>query len=162
VPEPLDPDEPRQLAEMVRQWGLRHVVITCVARDDLEDRGAGQFIKCIREIRNQCPETKVEILTTDFSLKYEVIDEVLMEGPDVFNHNIETVRRLSPNVRHRARYENSLRFLAYLKEKTPEQITKSGLMLGLGETEGEVVEALKDLKDVGCEILTMGQYLRPS
>jgi lipoic acid synthetase len=158
----LDPEEAKHISEMVKQLQLKHVVITCVARDDLDDRGGGQFIKCIREVRAQCSDTKVEILTTDFSLKYNVIDEVLAAEPDVFNHNIETVRRLTPHIRHTASYENSLRFLAYLKEKNPEQVTKSGLMLGLGETEDEVIEALVDLRDVGCETVTIGQYLRPS
>jgi lipoic acid synthetase len=161
-PRAVDPAEPRQVAEMVAILGLRHVVITCVARDDLADRGAGQFVKCIREIRTQTPQTRVEILTTDFSLRYDVIDEVLAERPDVFNHNIETVERLTPRVRHRASYRNTLSFLQYLKRCRPDQVTKSGLMLGLGERRDEVVATLSDLREVGCDIVTIGQYLRPA
>ncbi len=162
IPRPVDPLEPQQLSAMVRQLGLKHVVITCVARDDLADRGAAQFVKCIAELRRQSPETAIEILTTDFSLYYAAIDQVVAAEPDIFNHNIETVARLSTQVRHRATYGDSLRFLAYLKERRSEQVTKSGLMLGLGETEAEVIQALKDLRNVDCDFLTIGQYLRPA
>ncbi len=161
-PGPVDVEEPRQLAHMVALMGLKHVVITCVARDDLEDGGADHFVKCIREVRTKCPKTKVEILTTDFSLNYEAIDQVLAAQPDVFNHNIETVARLSPQVRHRASYAHTLRFLAYIKEQCPQQLSKSGLMLGLGECESEVFATLQDLRAAGCDIVTIGQYLRPA
>ena len=162
-PRGIDPDEGERLADMVEHLKLNHVVITSVARDDLCDLGASHFVDCIQKVRGLCPKTKIEVLTTDFSLIDSAIDRVLFEGkPDVFNHNLETVRRLTDRVRHRATYDNSLRFLAYLKGRRPGQVTKSGFMLGLGEGKKEVIETLEDLHAVGCEIVTIGQYLRPS
>ena len=161
-PRPVDPEEPQQLAAMVKRLQLRHVVITCVARDDLEDRGAAQFARCIQAVRYDSPSTSVEILSTDFSLLEPAIEEVVKAGPDVMNHNVETVRRLTPRVRHRFRYEDSLRFLALVKAKSTSQVTKSGLMLGLGETDEEIEETLHDLRSVDCDIVTIGQYLRPA
>lgn len=161
-PRPIDPDEPRHVAEMVSRLGLHHVVITCVARDDLADRGAGQFVRCIQSVREQNPATRIEILTTDFSGVDEAIYTVLLAKPDVFNHNIETVRRLTSRVRHRAGYEESLHFLATLKERQPGQVTKSGLMLGLGESHEEIIQCLEDLRAVDCDLLTIGQYLQPA
>ncbi len=161
-PLPVDSEEPRQLAAMVRALKLKHVVITCVARDDLADGGASQFIESIHKVFSSSPDTRVEILTTDFALNWGAIDRVLAARPGIFNHNIETVRRLAPQVRHRASYDNTLRFLAYLKEQRPEQVTKSGLMLGLGEEREEVLTTLKNLRTVGCSIVTIGQYLQPA
>lgn len=161
-PRAVDPAEPEQLAAMVQQLQLKHVVITCVARDDLADGGATQFARCIEAVRRASPTTTVEVLTTDFSLQEEAIERVLAARPDVLNHNVETVQRLTPRVRHRFRYEDSLRFLAMAKAKSSGQVTKSGLMLGLGESEAEIETTLRDLKSVNCDIVTIGQYLRPA
>lgn len=159
---PVDPHEPHALAEMVAGLNLSHVVITCVARDDLSDGGAAHFVQCIEAVRVLNPHTTIEILTTDFNLCLESIESVLQARPDVWNHNIETVRRLTPRVRHRATYENTLQFFKIIKEQAPAQRIKSGLMLGLGENKAEVYETLTDLRSVACELLTIGQYLRPS
>ena len=161
-PRPVDPDEPEQLARMVAALDLKHVVITCVARDDLADRGASQFARCVEAVRSECPATRIELLTTDFSLLDEAISVVLEARPDIWNHNIETVARLTDKVRHRARYEDTLKFFRIIKQRRPEQKTKSGLMLGLGETHDEIMVTLQDLREVGCDMLTIGQYLRPA
>lgn len=161
-PRAVDAGEPGQLAAMVKRLQLKHVVITCVARDDLEDRGASQFVRCIEAVRSASPTTTVEILSTDFSLLESAIEQVVAAGADVLNHNIETVRRLTSQVRHRFRYEDSLKFLALVKAKSRSQLTKSGLMLGLGETDEEIEQALQDLRAVECDIVTIGQYLRPA
>ena len=161
VPRPVDPAEPAHVAEMVARLGLKHVVITCVARDDLPDRGAAHFVKVIEATRRRNAETKIEILTTDFGMQPEAMEQVCRARPDVFNHNIETVARLSPGVRHRATYRNSLEFLRQIKSFDPSITTKSGMMLGLGETRAEIRQALKDLRSVGCQIVTIGQYLQP-
>lgn len=161
-PEPVDLQEPAKVAEMVSLLGLRHVVITCVARDDLDDGGAGHFVKVVETIRAREPACKVEILTTDFGMNRSSMETVCRARPDVFNHNLETVRRLSPRVRHRASYENTLEFLRRIKEFDASITTKSGIMVGLGETRKEVVQALRDLRAVGCSILTVGQYLQPT
>jgi lipoic acid synthetase len=158
----VDAGEPAKVAEMVSLLSLRHVVITCVARDDLVDGGAAHFVGVIEAIRGREPGCKVEILTTDFGMKRESMETVCRARPDVFNHNLETVRRLTPRVRHRASYDNTIEFLRRIKGFDPSMTTKSGLMLGLGETREEVLSALKDLRDAGCSILTIGQYLRPS
>ncbi len=161
-PAPVDAEEPAKVAEMVSLLELKHVVITCVARDDLEDRGAAHFVGVIQAIRSREPGCKVEILTTDFGMKRDAMETVCRAKPDVFNHNLETVRSLTPRVRHRASYENTLEFLRRVKTFDPSMTTKSGLMLGLGETRGEVLTAMKDLRGTGCSILTIGQYLRPT
>jgi len=161
-PLPLDPDEPARVAQAARQMGLRHVVITGVARDDLPDGGAGHFRHTIEAVRALCPGTAIEVLVPDFQDKDDAIDTVLAARPDVFNHNIETVRRLTPTVRSRATYERSLSVLRKARERgTPGIFTKSGLMLGLGESHAEVLEAMADLRSVGCQVLTLGQYLQP-
>src|SRR5262249_36857402 len=147
-----------KVSEMVSLLGLKHVVITCVARDDLPDGGAGHFVRTIEEVRKNNPSCAVEILTTDFQMNREAMKSVCRAKPDVFNHNLETVERLSPRVRHRASYRNSLEFLRRIKETDPTLSTKSGIMLGLGEEREEVVTALRDLRSSGCEILTIGQY----
>jgi lipoic acid synthetase len=171
APMPLDPDEPRKVAESVSLLGLRYVVLTSVARDDLPDQGAGWFAQTISQIRHQNPETKVEVLTPDFwggrngdlnDQQQARIATVISAQPICYNHNIETVRRLQGPVRRGAKYERSLRVLSVVKALNPAIPTKSGLMLGLGETEAEVLETLTDLRAVGCDRLTMGQYMRPS
>ena len=167
---PLDPDEPQKVAESVSLLGLRYVVLTSVTRDDLPDQGAGWFAQTIAQIRYQNPETKVEVLTPDFwggrdnpdDLQQERIATVVSAQPACYNHNIETVRRLQGPVRRGAKYERSLRVLSVVKALNPAIPTKSGLMLGLGETEAEVLETLADLRAVECDRLTIGQYMRPS
>ena len=158
----VDKEEPSKVADMAALLGLKHVVITCVARDDLEDCGASHFVKVIEAVRLKNPECAVEILTTDFQMKRESMETVCRALPDVFNHNLETVERLSPRVRHRASYQTSLEFLERIKVFDPSLKTKSGIMLGLGETREETLQAMKDLRAVGCEILTIGQYLQPT
>jgi lipoic acid synthetase len=142
---------------------LKHVVITAVARDDLPDGGAAHFEQSIRAVRNACPGVAIEVLTPDFGDRDDAIDCVIAAQPDIFNHNLETVRRLTPTVRHRATYDRSLSVLAKVKCRAPAHTyTKSGLMLGLGETHEEVLTALDDLRRSGCDILTLGQYLQPT
>jgi lipoic acid synthetase len=162
-PLPLEPDEPERVAQAASRMGLRHVVITAVARDDLPDGGAGHFARTIQAVRALNPQTVIEVLTPDFNERDAALDAVLAAGPHIFNHNIETVRRLTPAVRSRATYERSLRVLGKAKARRPHSIhTKSGLMLGLGETQAEVLQALADLRSVGCDLLTLGQYLQPT
>lgn len=164
-PMPPDPDEPRRLAKTVREMGLRYVVITSVDRDDLRDGGASHFVACIRAVREAVPGIKVEILTPDFRGKgrLERALAVLAEAPpDVFNHNVETVPRLYPAVRPGADYRASLNLLARFRERHPAIPTKSGIMLGLGESREEVLSVLADLRAHGVELLTIGQYLQPS
>jgi lipoic acid synthetase len=162
-PLPLDLDEPRRVAEATRRMRLKHVVITAVARDDLPDGGARHFEQSIHAVRSACPGIVIEVLTPDFGDRDDAIDCVLAARPDIFNHNLETVRRLTPTVRHRATYDRSLGVLAKVKERAPASTyTKSGLMLGLGETHDEVIAALDDLRLSGCDILTLGQYLQPT
>jgi lipoic acid synthetase len=162
-PLPLDEDEPRRVAEATRRMRLRHVVITAVARDDLADGGASHFGRSIQAVRDACPQVVIEVLTPDFGDADEAIDRVLAARPDIFNHNLETVRRLTPAVRHRATYDRSLSVLSKVKRRAPAQTyTKSGLMLGLGETHEEVLTTLDDLRRSGCDILTLGQYLQPT
>jgi len=159
----LEADEPMRVAEATRRMGLRHIVITAVARDDLEDGGAEHFRQTIEAVRELSPQITIEVLTPDFLDRDNAIETVLTANPHVFNHNLETVRRLTPAVRSRATYDRSLSVLAKVKAKRGNAIhTKSGLMLGLGETESEVLEALADLRGVDCDILTLGQYLQPS
>ncbi|MGA2659497.1 MAG: lipoyl synthase [Verrucomicrobiota bacterium] len=162
-PLPLDPQEPARVAEATRRLRLRHVVITAVARDDLPDGGAGHFARTIQAVRALNAGIVIEVLTPDFNDRDAAIDAVLSGNPHIFNHNLETVRRLTPAVRSRATYDRSLSVLGKVKGKRAESIyTKSGLMLGLGETEAEVETALADLRRVGCDLLTLGQYLQPS
>jgi lipoic acid synthetase len=162
APLPVDYDEPRRVAEAVEAMGLKFAVITSVNRDDREDGGAELFALTIRAIRDRLPGCGVEVLVPDFQGKLEAVDIVLEAAPDVFNHNTETVPRLYRQVRLGARYERSLDVLAYAKRAAPNTPTKSGLMLGLGETEAEVLGVMRDLRAHGVEILTLGQYLRPS
>ena len=162
-PLPLDAGEPLRVAEAARRMRLRHVVITAVARDDLADGGADHFRRTIEAVRALNPSLAIEVLTPDFNDNDAAIDTVLAARPQVFNHNLETVRRLTPAVRHRATYDRSLSVLAKAKRRGASGLhTKSGLMLGLGETPDEVREAMRDLRGVGCDILTLGQYLQPT
>jgi lipoic acid synthetase len=161
-PEPLDADEPRRVAEAVARMGLSHVVITTVTRDDLLDGGAAHFVATIEAVRAAVPDAAVEVLTSDFGGSEDAIDLVASARPDVFNHNLETVPRLYATVRPEAIYERSLRVLQRVHETQPDLPTKSGLMLGLGETAEEVVAVMRDLRAHGVEMLTLGQYLRPS
>ncbi len=162
APLAVDYDEPRRVAEAAAAMGLRHVVITSVNRDDRKDGGAELFALTIRNIREVLPGCSVEVLIPDFQGSHPAMDIVLEAAPDVLNHNTETVPRLYRQVRLGARYERSLDILAYSKVTRPEIPTKSGLMLGLGETEEEVIGVMRDLRAHGVEILTLGQYLRPS
>ena len=160
TPQPPAPDEPARLAEAVAALGLRHAVVTSVTRDDLPDEGSGQFAATIRAIHDAC-DASVEVLTPDFHARAECLDRVLGAGPEVFNHNVETVPRLYPLVRPEADYGRSLDVLAYAgRHGGP--LTKSGLMVGLGETREEVRQTMADLRTAGCDALTIGQYLRPS
>ena len=159
----LEADEPERVAEATRRMRLKHVVVTAVARDDLADGGAGHFRQTIEAVRAFNPGVVIEVLTPDFNDRDESIDVVLSANPHIFNHNLETVRRLTPAVRHRATYDRSLSVLGKVKTKRGDTIyTKSGLMLGLGETGEEILTALEDLRGVGCDILTLGQYLQPT
>ncbi len=159
----LEADEPGRVAEAARRMRLRHVVITAVARDDLPDGGAEHFRRTIENVRATNPGIVIEVLTSDFNDRDESIDVVLSACPHIFNHNLETVRRLTPAVRHRATYERSLSVLHKVKTRRGDCIyTKSGLMLGLGESEPELVQAMEDLRRVGCDFLTLGQYLQPT
>lgn len=160
-PLPPDPDEPRRVALAAKGMGLRYVVVTSVTRDDLKDGGAGQFAETIREIRRLLPGTKIEVLTPDFKGRRESLGKVLDAKPHVFNHNVETVPRLYSTVRPLADYNRSTGLLRLAKEMSPETRTKSGLMLGLGESLDEVRGVLRDLRGAGCDMLTIGQYLRP-
>jgi len=162
-PMPLEADEPQRVAEATRRMGLRHVVITAVARDDLEDGASEHWQRTIEAVRTANPEIVIEVLTPDFNDRDEQIDRVLAARPHIFNHNLETVRRLTPQVRHRANYERSLIVLQKVKERAGDFLyTKSGLMLGLGESEAEVFTAMQDLRAADCDILTLGQYLQPT
>jgi lipoyl synthase len=161
-PMPLDPEEPQKVAESVQILGLKYVVLTSVARDDLPDQGAEWFAQTIRAVVATNLETQVEVLTPDFRGEVSCIETVLAANPVCFNHNLETVRRLQGPVRRGAKYERSLFVLETVKQLRPDIATKSGLMLGLGETEAEIIEAMTDLREVGCDRLTIGQYMRPS
>ena len=159
----LETDEPQRVAEATRRMGLKHVVITAVARDDLKDGGADHFRRTVEEVRRLSPGIVIEVLTPDFLDNDAAIDAVLGSNPHIFNHNLETVRRLTPSVRHRATYDRSLTVLRKVKALRGDAIyTKSGMMLGLGEREDEVLEAMQDLRAANCDILTLGQYLQPT
>ncbi|MBI5775101.1 MAG: lipoyl synthase [Verrucomicrobia bacterium] len=158
----LEADEPARVAEATRRMRLKHVVITAVARDDLADGGAEHFRQTIEKVRELNPGIVIEVLVPDFLDCNDAIDSVLAANPQIYNHNLETVRRLTPSVRHRATYDRSLSVLAKVKARRPGIHTKSGLMLGLGETENELFEAMADLRRANCDILTLGQYLQPT
>lgn len=160
-PEPLDKNEPKHIAEAVQELGLKYVVITSVTRDDLPDGGANHFAECIKEIRNLSPDIKIEILTPDFRRKDGALDIIIEAHPDVFNHNIETTRSVFKTARPLGDYDLSLNVLKYIKQNSDIK-TKSGLMVGLGETIEDIEQTLIDLKNVECDILTIGQYIQPS
>lgn len=161
-PQPLDPEEPVKLAEAISALGIDYAVITSVDRDDLADSGAEHFAECIKALRKKCPKIIIEVLTPDFKGVEKDIKRVIDAGPNVFGHNIETVKRLQRPVRDiRANYEQSLAVLKKVKKLAPTIYTKSSIMVGLGETEEEVLEAMKDLRGAGVDFLTIGQYLRP-
>ena len=160
-PEALDPLEPEHVAKAVADLGLKYSVITSVTRDDLPDGGAGHFVRCIEEIRKISPATKIEILTPDFKGEKEALDIIIKAHPDVFNHNIETVEAVFKTARPQGNYRTSLEVLKYIKENSDIK-TKSGLMIGLGETFDQIEATFNDLREVGCDILTVGQYIQPS
>ena len=160
-PEPLDADEPKHIAKAVKDLGLKYAVITSVTRDDLPDGGAEHFAKCIEEIRKISPDTKIEILTPDFKGNIESLNTIIKAHPDVFNHNIEAVRGIFKTVRPQGNYDVSLSVLKYIKENSDIK-TKSGLIIGLGENFEQIKETFVDLYNVGCDILTVGQYIQPS
>ncbi|MDQ2731471.1 MAG: lipoyl synthase [Armatimonadota bacterium] len=161
-PEGLDLDEPRRVAESIQSLGLRHAVITSVARDELSDGGSSIFAATIREVRALCPQTSIEVLIPDFKGDRASLAAVMEAGPDILNHNIETVERLQSLLRPQARYSRSLEVLRMAGELRPDALTKSGIMLGVGERRSEVETTVRDLRTAGCSILTIGQYLRPS
>lgn len=162
APQPLDPQEPEKVADAVHQLGLEYVVLTSVNRDDLADQGAGWFVKTMAAIRTVMPATQIEVLTPDFRGDHTCIATVVEANPVCYNHNLETVKRLQGPVRRGANYGRSLAVLQTVKDLAPHIATKSGLMLGLGETETEIQQTLADLRAVGCDRLTLGQYMRPS
>lgn len=163
LPRAVDPDEPMHLAEALSELGLKHIVITSVDRDDLADGGASQFVRCIENIRKTSPETTIEILTPDFLRKpFDAVASIVDAGPDVYNHNLETVPRLYRSVRPGARYFHSLRLLDRVKERDPRLFTKSGMMVGLGEDKREVSQVMDDMRSAGVDFLTIGQYLQPT
>ncbi|MEE9347966.1 MAG: lipoyl synthase [Robiginitomaculum sp.] len=162
MPGPVDLDEPARVADAVVEMGLKHVVITSVDRDDLSDGGADHFVNVIKAIRRKSPVTTIEILTPDFLRKAGAAEAVIDAKADVFNHNVETVPRLYLKIRPGARYYHSLRLLERVKERDPAQFTKSGLMVGLGETKEEVMQVMDDMRSAGIDFLTIGQYLQPS
>jgi lipoic acid synthetase len=161
-PKPLEEDEPERIAQSVKELGLKHVVITMVARDDLEDGGAQHLAQVVQEIRKLNESTTVELLISDLEGKHTSLTTVLETKPEIFNHNIETVRELTPRVRHKATYDRTLSVLKFAKQYSSYYYVKSGIMLGLGETQEQVKQTLHDLLDAGCDIVTMGQYLQPN
>ena len=161
TPEILDPDEPRQVAEMAAEMELRYVVITSVNRDELPDGGAGHFAQTVRRVREALPGAKIEVLTPDFRGDADAVAQVLDAGPDVFNHNMETIERLYDRVRPQADYRQSLNVLAFARRRAPDVLTKSGLMVGLGESQDEVRHLLDDLRQSETDVATIGQYLQP-
>jgi lipoic acid synthetase len=162
LPQAIDKAEPAKIAEAVKEMKLQHVVITSVDRDDLADGGAQHFVNVINAIRGASPKTTIEILTPDFLRKEGATETVIDARPDVFNHNLETVPRLYLKIRPGARYFHSLRLLEKVKERDPSQFTKSGLMVGLGETKEEVMQVMDDMRSAGIDFLTIGQYLQPT
>lgn len=162
IPGSPDPKEPENISHAVHLLQLRHVVITSVTRDDLNDGGASQFVDVVRELRKNCPNTTIELLIPDLNGNWKALERIVREHPDVLNHNIETVPSLYANVRPGATYERSIGLLRRVKEIDSSIITKSGIMVGLGEREDEVKSVINDLSDAGCRMLTIGQYLQPS
>ena len=160
-PLPPDPKEPENIALASKELGLKHVVITCVSRDDLDDGGAGQFALTLEAIHRILPDATTDVLVSDLKTQKENIKIVLDQKPDIFAHNLETVPRLYDTCRSMADYQNSLKVLAMAKEIDPNQYTKCGLMVGLGETKDEIVAVMKNLRSVDCDFITIGQYLRP-
>ena len=161
-PTGLDTDEPRRVAKAAKAMDLKHIVITSVARDDLADGGSGIFAETIRKVREELPNCSIEVLTPDFESNHEALMTVLDAKPDVFNHNLETVRRLQAVIRPQASYGRSLATLRFAADRNKGAELKSGVMVGLGERDDEVYETLRDLREAGCTILTIGQYLRPT
>ena len=157
-----DPNEPMNVASSSKALGLKHVVITMVARDDLQDGGASHLVKVIQAVRAEIEGVTIEVLTSDFNGNFDAIDLVIKEAPEIFNYNIETICRLTPKVRHVATYERTLRILSHVKKANTSRFVKSGLMVGFGESCDEVCETISDLHDAGVDIITIGQYLRPS
>lgn len=160
-PQPIDPCEPMRVAEAVQSIGLKHVVVTSVTRDDLADGGASLFVEVVMSIRKQCPETSVELLIPDFQNSLPALMQVVKAAPDILGHNMETVPRLFTKIRPEADYDKSIKLLATVKTINPSLITKTGLMVGLGETEEEIADTLVHLREAKVDILTIGQYLRP-
>ncbi|MCK5761977.1 MAG: lipoyl synthase, partial [Candidatus Izimaplasma sp.] len=158
----VDPEEPLNILKATKVMDLSHLVITSVTRDDLKDYGSNQFVKCIEIVRKERPSTTIEVLIPDFMGDYEALKRVVDSAPDVINHNVETIERLYPGFRDRASYQRSLNLLKTSKEINPNILTKSGIMVGIGETVEEVLALMDDLRNVGCDIITIGQYLRPS
>lgn len=161
-PDLIDLEEPQNVALAVKQLGLRYVVVTSVARDDIEDEGALQFVKTIEAIRHLTPEVKIEVLIPDFSAKEGSLKILSDAAPEVISHNIETVRRLAPYVRPQALHDRSLKVLRRFRELSPKAFVKSSLMVGIGETDEEIIEVMRELREAGCQILTVGQYLAPT
>jgi lipoic acid synthetase len=161
-PLPIDPDEPRQLAEAASKMNLKHVVVTSVDRDDLADGGASGFVDCIRGLKGLPEPPTIEVLTPDFRGDMEAIDRIIDARPEVYNHNVETVPRLYRKVRRSGRYRWAMEVLARVAVRSPGMLRKSGLMVGLGEDSEEILEVLKDLRDSGCQVVTIGQYLQPT
>ncbi len=159
-PEPLDSNEPQHIALTVKAMKLRYVVLTCVTRDDLSDQGASHWVKTIKAIQKECPETMIEVLTADFNSDYNLIKQIADSRPHVFGHNLETVRRLTPIARSVATYDGSLKSLQTIADLG--MIAKTGIMVGLGETKEEVIQVMQDAKNVGVRIFTIGQYLQPT
>lgn len=159
-PHPLDPNEIEEIVSSVKDLGLKHVVITSVDRDDLPDGGAAHWARMIRRLHEECPQTTMEVLVPDFNGNLEMVDLVIAERPDVISHNLETVRRLTPEVRSRATYDRSLEVIRHIAASGIR--SKSGIMLGLGETREEILQTMDDLLAAGCEVMTIGQYLQPT
>lgn len=162
MPVTLDLEEPVRLAETVERMDLKYAVITSVNRDELADGGAFIFAQCILQIRKRLPNCKTEVLVPDFCGNWDALSKIVDAAPDTLNHNIETVRRVFPRVRPKGDYDQSLELLARARELAPNSVTKSGMMVGLGETWSEIIETMRDLRSVDCDLLTIGQYLRPS
>ena len=161
-PLPPDPDEPENVALAAQALKLRHVVLTCSTRDDLPDGGAAHFARTVRAIREKCPTATVETLISDMKMNTDALDTVIAAHPEVLNHNVETVKELQSVIRPQARYERSLDVLRYCKQKDPTILTKTGFMVGLGETDEQIDRLMDDILETGCDILTIGQYLQPS
>ena len=161
-PQALDPTEPERLAQAVQRLKLNHVVITSVNRDDLPDGGASVFVECIQAVRSTMPDTTIEVLIPDLCGNWQALEIILAARPDVLNHNTETVKRLYRKVRPQGKYDRTLELLQRSRQIAPGVYTKSGIMVGLGETDSEIREAMQDLRAVGCDILTVGQYLQPT